>query len=70
MSMNSVATLMTSHITINHATPLKALAPIATLLDRDGQLVIAGDPKQLGPVIHHKLADEYGPLLSLAANPP
>lgn len=38
----------------------EAVAPVATLLGPAGQLVLAGDPKQLGPIIHHDLAKEYG----------
>ena len=37
----------------------EALAAASMLLG-DGQLVLAGDPKQLGPVIHHGLAKEHG----------
>lgn len=38
----------------------EAIAPAAALLDTDGQLVLAGDPHQLGPVIHSALAKEFG----------
>ena len=38
----------------------EAVAPVGGLLGPDGQLVVAGDPKQLGPVVHHALAKEYG----------
>eukprot|EP00966_Prymnesium_polylepis_P335536 7390892-Prymnesium_polylepis.2 len=38
----------------------EAVAPVAALLGDDGQLVVAGDPKQLGPVIHHSLAKAHG----------
>ena len=38
----------------------EALAPVGCLLGTDGQLVVAGDPKQLGPVVHHSLAKEHG----------
>ena len=38
----------------------EAVAPVATLLGPNGQLVLAGDPHQLGPVIHHTLAKEHG----------
>ena len=44
----------------------EAVAPVATLLDpARGQLVLAGDPKQLGPVIHHTLAKQLGLTTSL-----
>lgn len=43
----------------------EAVAPVATLLDPDGQLVLAGDPKQLGPVIHNMHAKEHGLATSL-----
>lgn len=38
----------------------EALAAASMLLGQGGQLVLAGDPKQLGPVIHHSLAKEHG----------
>lgn len=38
----------------------EAMAPIGCLLSSQGQLVIAGDPKQLGAVVHHTLAKEHG----------
>jgi helicase MOV-10 len=38
----------------------EVMAPIAALLGADGQLVLAGDPKQLGPVVHHVHARELG----------
>jgi helicase MOV-10 len=38
----------------------EALAAASTLMGEGGQLVLAGDPKQLGPVIHHGLAKEHG----------
>jgi superfamily I DNA and/or RNA helicase len=38
----------------------EVMAPIAALLGPDGQLVLAGDPKQLGPVVHHVHAREFG----------
>jgi len=43
----------------------EAVAPIATLLGSDGQLVLAGDPRQLGPVIHDTRAQELGLATSL-----
>ena len=38
----------------------EALAPATALLGEGGQLVVAGDPKQLGPVIHHRIASDHG----------
>ena len=38
----------------------EAVAGAAAMLDEGGQLVIAGDPKQLGPIIHHALAKRHG----------
>ena len=38
----------------------EAVAAAACLLSKGGQLVVAGDPKQLGPVVHHTLANEHG----------
>lgn len=38
----------------------EAVAPVAGLLGGNGRLVLAGDPMQLGPVIHQALAKEHG----------
>jgi helicase MOV-10 len=38
----------------------EAIAAAACLLSEKGQLVVAGDPNQLGPVVHHDLAKEHG----------
>ena len=43
----------------------EAVAPVAALLGADSQLLIAGDPKQLGPVIHNDLAKANGLSTSL-----
>eukprot|EP00966_Prymnesium_polylepis_P036905 856209-Prymnesium_polylepis.1 len=43
----------------------ETVAPAASLLGTDGQLVLGGDPKQLGPIIHSALAKEYGLAASL-----
>ena len=38
----------------------EAVAPVACLLSGQGQLLLAGDPQQLGPVIHSAVAKENG----------
>jgi helicase MOV-10 len=43
----------------------EAVAPVAPLLGADGLLVLAGDPKQLGPVVHSAVANEAGLGMSL-----
>jgi helicase MOV-10 len=43
----------------------EAMAAVSTMLGIGGQMVLAGDPKQLGPVIHHTLAKESGLGVSL-----
>jgi hypothetical protein len=43
----------------------EAIAAAACLLGPDSQLVVAGDPQQLGPVIHAPLSREYGLGVSL-----
>lgn len=48
------------------ATETETLIPIAGILSDsydevlNGQIVLAGDPRQLGPIIHSNLAKEYG----------
>lgn len=49
------------------ATESEALIPVAGILTNDktlgainGQIVLAGDPKQLGPIIHSFIAETYG----------
>ena len=56
-----------SHIFIDeagHATEPECIIPVADLLDpnhpRGGQLVLAGDPKQLGPILRSRTTREYG----------
>lgn len=53
-----------THIFIDeagHAVEPECIIPIADLLDpTTGQLVLAGDPKQLGPVLRSHLAQKYG----------
>ncbi|CAJ1056264.1 RNA helicase Mov10l1 isoform X1 [Xyrichtys novacula] len=55
------------------ATEPEALIPISLLSETDGQIVLAGDPRQLGPVIKSKLATAFGLGVSmlerLMANP-
>uniref|UniRef100_A0A3Q2ZLY3 RNA helicase n=1 Tax=Hippocampus comes TaxID=109280 RepID=A0A3Q2ZLY3_HIPCM len=49
-----------------HATETECLIPIAGLLDPEsGQLVLAGDHKQLGPIVASSLALKYGMGISL-----
>ena len=56
-----------THIFIDeagHATEPECIIPVADLLDpnhpRGGQLVLAGDPKQLGPIVRSKTTQEHG----------
>ena len=56
-----------SHIFIDeagHATEPECIIPVADLLDpnhpRGGQLVLAGDPKQLGPILRSPISVKYG----------
>ena len=56
-----------THIFIDeagHAVEPEAIISLASLLDpnnkKGGQLVLAGDPKQLGPVLRSPVAIEYG----------
>ena len=56
-----------THIFIDeagHATEPECIIPVADLLDpnhhRGGQLVLAGDPKQLGPILRSPIAQKYG----------
>mmetsp|Transcript_8990 Transcript_8990/g.19499 ORF Transcript_8990/g.19499 Transcript_8990/m.19499 type:complete len:748 (-) Transcript_8990:97-2340(-) len=42
------------------ATEPEALAAVSTLLGAEGQILLGGDPHQLGPVIHSPLAKVYG----------
>ncbi|XP_062396748.1 putative helicase mov-10-B.1 [Sardina pilchardus] len=58
-----------SHIFIDeagHATEPEVIIPVAGLLDpMSGQLVLAGDPKQLGPILRSPIAKQHGLELSL-----
>ena len=56
-----------THIFIDeagHATEPECIIPVADLLDPynpgGGQLVLAGDPKQLGPILRSPISREYG----------
>ena len=56
-----------THIFIDeagHAVEPECTIPVMGLLDpnnaRGGQLVLAGDPKQLGPIIRSPIAQQYG----------
>ncbi|KAM9753147.1 RNA helicase Mov10l1 [Menidia menidia] len=47
------------------ATEPESLIPISFVSERDGQIVLAGDPCQLGPVVKSKLAATFGLGVSL-----
>ncbi|KAK2465578.1 hypothetical protein APHAL10511_002470 [Amanita phalloides] len=52
-----------THIFIDEAgqaTESETLTPIKTIADNETNIVLAGDPKQLGPVIHSPIAQELG----------
>ena len=36
------------------------LAPLSAIVKRDAQIVLAGDPQQLGPVVHSSIAASHG----------
>ncbi|XP_035761375.1 putative helicase mov-10-B.2 isoform X5 [Neolamprologus brichardi] len=49
-----------------HAVETESLVPLAALLDAEtGQVVLAGDPKQLGPILRSPFALKYGMDVSL-----
>ena len=48
-----------------HATEPEAVIPLAGILSKKGQLVLAGDPKQLGPVLRSPIALKFGLQVSL-----
>uniref|UniRef100_A0A3Q4I2S6 RNA helicase n=1 Tax=Neolamprologus brichardi TaxID=32507 RepID=A0A3Q4I2S6_NEOBR len=49
-----------------HAVETESLVPLAALLDAEtGQVVLAGDPKQLGPILRSPFALKYGMGVSL-----
>eukprot|EP00040_Diaphanoeca_grandis_P035093 m.219666 g.219666 ORF g.219666 m.219666 type:complete len:1197 (-) comp33300_c1_seq1:100-3690(-) len=43
-----------------HATEPEVIGAVAGVLSQGGLLVLAGDPKQLGPIVHSKLATTFG----------
>ena len=57
-----------SHLFIDEAGQAmepQAIVPLAGLVGDTGQVVMAGDPKQLGPVVRSTLAIKYGLNISL-----
>uniref|UniRef100_A0A8C7IKX5 RNA helicase n=1 Tax=Oncorhynchus kisutch TaxID=8019 RepID=A0A8C7IKX5_ONCKI len=50
---------------VGQATEPEALIPLGLLSERDGQIVLAGDPRQLGPIVKSKLAQAFGLGVSL-----
>ncbi|XP_041656201.1 putative helicase mov-10-B.2 [Cheilinus undulatus] len=49
-----------------HAVETECIVPLAGLLDAEsGQVVLAGDPKQLGPILRSPFAQKYGMGVSL-----
>ena len=52
-----------THVFIDEAgqaTEPESIIPLAGVLSRSGQVVLAGDPRQLGPVIYSDVAAQYG----------
>uniref|UniRef100_A0AAR2KF56 RNA helicase n=1 Tax=Pygocentrus nattereri TaxID=42514 RepID=A0AAR2KF56_PYGNA len=47
------------------ATEPESLIPLGLLSEKTGQVVLAGDPKQLGPIVKSKLAEAFGLGVSL-----
>ncbi|XP_029991489.1 RNA helicase Mov10l1 [Sphaeramia orbicularis] len=57
-----------SHLFLDEAgqaTEPESLIPISLMSEKDGQIVLAGDPCQLGPVVKSKLAAAFGLGVSL-----
>ncbi|KAF7224131.1 RNA helicase Mov10l1 [Nothobranchius furzeri] len=57
-----------SHVFLDEAgqaTEPESLIPISLVSERDGQIVLAGDPCQLGPVVKSHLASSFGLGVSL-----
>ncbi|KAJ8245693.1 hypothetical protein GJAV_G00273480 [Gymnothorax javanicus] len=57
-----------THVFIDEAgqaTEPEALIPLGLLSERDGQMVLSGDPRQLGPVVKSRLASVFGLGVSL-----
>ncbi|KAF4081456.1 hypothetical protein AMELA_G00161620 [Ameiurus melas] len=47
------------------ATEPESLIPIGLMFEKTGQMVLSGDPKQLGPIVKSKLAEAFGLGVSL-----
>ncbi|KAI5100366.1 RNA helicase Mov10l1, partial [Silurus meridionalis] len=47
------------------ATEPESLIPLGLVFEKTGQVILAGDPKQLGPVVKSKLAESFGLGVSL-----
>ncbi|XP_039987881.1 RNA helicase Mov10l1 [Xiphias gladius] len=57
-----------SHVFLDEAgqaTEPESLIPLSLVSERDGQIVLAGDPCQLGPIVKSKLASAFGLGVSL-----
>ena len=53
------------YLVTGHATEPEAIVPLSGVLRKGGQVVLAGDPKQLGPVLRSPIALKHGLQISL-----